>query len=233
VPQKLVVALGEGRRYGVERPWGRWPTPGKVTDVAVCSSGHVFVLVRGDLYLDSPADCVVELDPDGIFVRSWGRERIVDAHKIACDADDHLWVVDRDAHEIVHFDRYGREVGSLGRRHGPLEPFNHPSDIAFAADGTVLVADGYGAGRVRRFDRSGREREAWGEVGVEPGRFLTVHGLWVVPDGRIIVADRENSRVQVLHPNGTLAAAWEDFYRPRTSGAMTPVIFTSRMAYRL
>jgi hypothetical protein len=91
--------------------------------------------------------------------------RIVDAHKIACDADDHLWVVDRDAHEIVHFDRYGREVGSLGRRHGPLEPFNHPSDIAFAADGTVLVADGYGAGRVRRFDRSGHEREAWGEVG--------------------------------------------------------------------
>jgi peptidylglycine monooxygenase len=211
--QKLVVALGE-RRYVVERPWGRWPTPGKVTDVAVCSRGHVFVLLRGDPYVDELADCVVELDGGGRFLGSWGQGRILDAHKIACDDENRIWVVDRDAHEVACFDRAGRELMTLGTRLRPLEPFNHPSDVAFAPDGTILVADGYAGGCVRRFDQRGRELHAWGEVGVEPGAFLTVHGVWAMRDGRVAVADRENGRVQVFHADGRLEAIWTGFHRP-------------------
>ena len=211
---KLTVALGH-RRYKVERPWGRWPTTlGKVTDVTTCSRGHVFVLVRRDCYVEAPADCVVELDFGGEFVKSWGQDRILDAHMIVCDAEDRVWVVDRDAHEIVAFDAAGAEVAALGRRHEPLEPFNHPSDLAFGPDGEIVVADGYGAARIHSFDRMLRPVHAWGSVGVAPGEFLTAHGVAVLSDRRVVVADRENHRVQVFHPDGRLDVIWTGFHRP-------------------
>lgn len=214
VDERLVVALGP-KRYRVERPWGAWPANlGKVTDVTLSSRGHVFVLVRRDPYVDGRADCVVELDPAGAFVKSWGRERILDAHMIAWDAADRIWVVDRDAHEIVAFDTDGREVAALGARHRPLEPFNHPSDIAFGPSGGIAVADGYGAGRVHLFDADGKPRASWGEVGTAPGQFLTAHGILVLADQRIVVADRENHRLQVFHPDGRLDAVWTGFHRP-------------------
>jgi streptogramin lyase len=210
---RLIVALGE-TRYCIERPWGEVPAGlGKVTDVTVSSQGHVFLLVRRDPYVEEPADCVVKLDPQGRFVGSWGRGRILDAHMIACDAQDRLWVVDRDAHDIVAFDAEGKEVAALGKRHRPLEPFNHPSDVAFGPGGEIFVADGYGGGRIHRFDAGGREIASWGEVGVAPGAFLTAHGIWALRDGRVIVADRENHRLQVFRDE-LLEAIWTGFYRP-------------------
>ena len=133
---------------------------------------------------------------------------------IACDPGGSIWVVDRDAHEIVAFDPDGTERMALGRRHRPLEPFNHPSDVAFGGDGTIWVADGYGAGRVHAFAPDGAALRGWGEVGTEPGAFLTAHGIWAGRDGRILVADRENDRVQVFDPDGGLHAIWTGFHRP-------------------
>lgn len=227
--EKLIVALGE-QRYVVERPWGRWPTPGKVTDVAVCSRGHAFALLRGDPYVEELADCVVELDRDGCFVGSWGRGRIMDAHKIACDAKDRIWIVDRDAHEVVCFDRTGREVMGLGARRRPLEPFNHPSDVAFAPDGTILVADGYGGGCVRRFNPRGRELHAWGEVGVEPGAFLTVHGVWAMRDGRSRWRIGRMAGSRSFMPTGGWTPSGRDSSAPPTSGATMLTGSTSRTA---
>jgi DNA-binding beta-propeller fold protein YncE len=211
--QPLFVALGQ-QYYRVERPWGDIPSgAGKVTDVVCDDRGHVFVLLRADCYVDAALPTVIELAPDGRRLAAWG-EDIVDGHMLSIGPDMRIYVVDRDAHEIVVFDKTGRRTGGIGHRHQPNAPFNHPCDVAIAPSGDIYVADGYGASRVHRFNPSGELIATWGEPGDAPGHFTTPHGIWALADGRVAVTDRENNRLQVFSPVGELLAIWPDFYHP-------------------
>ena len=211
--ESLFVSLGQ-QRYRIERPWGDIPSGGgRVTDVVCDGRGHVFVLLRADSYVDARLPTVIELAPDGRRLVAWG-EMIADGHMLSIGCDGRIYVVDRDAHEIVVFDVSGRRIGGLGRRHRPNEPFNHPCDVAIAPSGEIYVADGYGASRVHRFSADGDLIGTWGEPGEAPGHFTTPHGIWALADGRVAVADRENNRVQVFSADGSLQAVWTDFYHP-------------------
>ena len=144
------------------------------------------------------------------FVGSWGKEWIADAHGIFITHDDVVFVADRDAHQICAFSRDGKLPQTLGRRHGPLEPFNHPADIAVGPAGDIYVADGYGSSQVHRFSRDGTLLRTWGRPGRGPGEFGLPHAVWVLPDGRVLVADRENCRVQVFTPQGDYLTEWPE-----------------------
>ncbi len=209
----FMVALAE-QNYRVDRPWSALAGPGKVTDAAIDGRGRVAILLRSDPYCEPPADPVQLMTADGAFAGSFGMAEIADAHKIAADTAGRLWVVDRDAHEIIGFDLEGRPFARLGRRHGPGMPFNHPSDIAFGLDGTIAVADGYGNGKVHIFAPDLTHRLSFGGIGNAPGEFMTAHGIWLCNDGRIVAADRENNRLQVFDAAGKLIAVWTGFHRP-------------------
>jgi peptidylglycine monooxygenase len=213
VPQEqLIVALGP-TRYRVERPWGDLPSGlGLPSDVTCTADGTVFVLLRTDRYTGDAGPAVIVLAPDGRRLGAWG-EAVMDGHMLAAHPDGRLFVVDRDAHEITVFDRGGRRLGGLGNRHRPGEPFNAPCDVAFGPDGSIYVADGYGASLVHRFSAEGTPLARWGEPGDGPGQFLTPHGVWVMADGRVAVADRENDRVQVFDGAGRWLAASDGHYR--------------------
>lgn len=211
--RSLYVSLG-AQRYRVERPFGAFDRGRAiVSDVACDSRGHVFVLLRLDPLVDAPADPVVELDPQGGFVRSFGAEDILDAHMLAVDPEDRVVVVDRDAHRIVVFGSDGKVVRRLGTPERPGEPFSHPSSVAFAADGSFYVADGYGASRVQHFSAAGALIRSFGRRGMGPGEFSTPHGVWVAGDGRVLVTDRENDRLQVFSAEGEPLDAWPDMPR--------------------
>ena len=198
----LFVLLGEVR-YRVERPWGKLPAgAGRVSDVALDDGGRAYVLLRTDPLVDAASPAVAVLSPEGALLAAWGAEAVADAHMLAVSPDGRVFVVDRDAHEVIVFDRDGRRLGGLGARHRPGEPFNAPCDVAFAADGTIYVADGYGASRVHRFSADGSPLGGWGVPGDGPGEFTTPHGIWVLPDGRVAVTDRENDRLQVFDARG-------------------------------
>jgi peptidylglycine monooxygenase len=210
---RLVVALG-ARLYRVERPWGDVPSSGKVTDVAALSDGRVVALLRHDPLVDSPRDSAFLLSREGRLLGGFGQGRIGDAHMVAVDSRDRIFIVDRDSHEIVAFDSDGRELLAIGERHAPGAPFNHPSDVAIGPDGVIAVADGYAGGHVRLFAPDGAPLASWGRVGVAPGAFMTAHGIAWTADGRIVVADRENHRLQVFDRSGALLAVWMGFWRP-------------------
>jgi hypothetical protein len=159
----LIIALGE-KRYLIERPWGDLPR-GSVSDVTVDSRGHVFVLLRWDPLADTTSPRVIELDPDGRRVAAWGEQIIADSHMLAAAPDDRLFIVDRDAHEVVICSGDGQRLGGLGTRHRPLEPFNHPTDVAIAPGGDICVSDGYAGHRVHHFDAQGHLVRSWGELG--------------------------------------------------------------------
>lgn len=211
--QSLFVQLGP-MRYRVERPFGTFEIGAAlVSDVACDSHGHVYVLLRSDSQVDTPIDPVVQLDASGAFVRSFGKGEILDAHMLAIDAQDRVYVVDRDAHQIVVFDTAGRRCGAIGERGHPDCPFAHPSAVAFGPDGSTYVADGYAAHRVHHFSPDGALIRTWGSRGDGPGEFSTPHGIWALGDGRVLVADRENDRIQVFTGEGALLSAWRGFPR--------------------
>lgn len=212
--QELQVALGD-LTYRIESPFGAFTQPiGKVTDVATASDGTVFLLTRRDCRIDPVSDCVHVVAPDGRHLASWGGERLVDAHKIAVDQKDRIWIVDRDAHEVVAFDRAGREIMALGRRNVPLAPFNHPTDIAFFRDGGMAVADGYAGAAIHLFSPEGQMVGSFGSLGRGPGQFLVPHGIAAMSDDSLVVADRENGRVQRLSRSGRVLGVFAIFFRP-------------------
>ena len=211
--ERLIVRLGE-TNYHVERPFGDLRNgTALVSDVACSEDGRIYVLLRIDSQVDEQSDAVVELDGDGAFVRSFGAGHVIDGHMLAVDALGRIYVVDRDAHQIIIFSSSGEKISALGERSRPGRPFSHPSSIAFGPGGDIFVADGYGAHRVHRFSSVGEHLGTWGTRGVGPGEFSTPHGIWALRDGRVLVADRENDRVQVFDSEGRWLADWTGFPR--------------------
>jgi peptidylglycine monooxygenase len=207
--EALIVALGP-RRYRVERPFGDLPA-GLVSDVSVNNSGHIFALLRRDPLCTLPSPAVIELAPDGSRLAQWGEE-IADAHMLTVAAGGNVYVVDRDAHEIIIFNPQGHRIGNLGQCHHPGKPFNHPTDIAFLPDGKMAVSDGYGNTRVHIFAADGTHLHSFGDIGV----FITPHSIWPIGADRLVVADRENHRLQLFHLDGTLLDTWTGFCRPQS-----------------
>lgn len=205
-----VVVLGD-RVYAVERDWVAVPDgvdAGLPSQVAVDLAGHVHFLQRA-----KPS--VVVFDQDGQFVRAYG-EAIADPHGIYCDPLGRIFITDRDAHQIVAFDAEGAELFRLGERNRPVwgGPFNHPCDVAVGADGRIYVADGYGNARVHRFGADLAHELSWGELGRAPGQFMTPHAIWVDDQERVLVADRENGRIQRFTVDGVLIDIFEGLQNP-------------------
>jgi DNA-binding beta-propeller fold protein YncE len=229
VNETTFVGTGE-HRYRVEPDWARLPDGEKfgiVVGVACDSQRNVYVYARGPRPVSVFA-------PDGRFLRSWGEDLILDAHTIHVTPEDVVWLTDRDAHQVIACDPFGRVLRRLGER-GVAQheaPFNHPSGVAVdPASGDVYVADGYGNARVHRFDASGAFVLGWGRRGVGDGEFIVPHGVWVDGD-RVIVADRDNSRLQLFDREGRFLAAWRGFFRPTSVFGADGLLYVTDLSSR-
>ena len=96
----------------------------------------------------------------------------------------------------------------------PAGPFNGCTDVAIGPDGDIFVSDGYGNCRIHHFSASGTLLNSWGEVGSGPGQFRLPHGICLTPDGRLLVADRENERIQIFRTDGSYLGEWSGVLRP-------------------
>ena len=207
---KLITGSGN-HVYEVIRPWGELPSGmefGSVSHVAVDAQDRVYAFQRKD-------PPVVVFDRDGNYVNSWGSGMFVDAHGIYISSDDHIYLVNRDGHQVVKCTLDGQVVLTLGTAGEPSfpGPFNHPADVAVGPNGDIYVADGYGNSRVHRFSATGQLILSWGSRGMGPGEFRVPHGVWVDRNDRVYVADRENGRVQLFTPEGEFIDQWTDFFR--------------------
>jgi DNA-binding beta-propeller fold protein YncE len=210
VPDQF-VAFGR-QRYKVIRPFASWPNTlsiGIFSKGAIDSDGNLYVCQRAD-------PPVIVFDRTGKFLRSIGDGREADSHGIWITPDDRVFIVDRDAHQLLCYSPEGELLLEIGDPSHPRfnEPFNHPADVAVAPSGDIYVADGYGNTMVHRFSPDGKLRKSWGGCGTEPGKFSTPHGINVLSDGRVLVGDRENNRVQVFDPDGKHLNEWRGFYHP-------------------
>jgi peptidylglycine monooxygenase len=177
--------------------------------VAVDSRDRVYFYQRKD-------PPILVFDSEGNFLDAWGEGRLRDAHGICIGPDDHVYVCNRDEHEVLKLTREGKISLVLGQRGRPSlqAPFNHPADVAISGGGQIYVADGYGNSAVHRFSAEGKHLGSWGAPGAARGQFTTPHGIWVDAQDRVFVADRENDRVQIFSPEGDYYEEWGDLYHP-------------------
>ena len=250
-------------RFRVDPFWARelpnnWML-GQVSGVAVDDRDHVWVLHRPGT-LDArqrgeegmccvPAPPVIELDPAGNVVRSWGGpgdgfEWPSSEHGIHVDHQGHVWIGGNaagDAH-VLKFTADGDfllQIGRAGQSGGSNDTANlgRPAGIRVDPDANeVYIADGYGNRRIIVFDAdTGEYRRHWGAYGeppddtelppydpdAEPSRHYRspVHDVAIARDGLVYVADRTNNRVQVFQKDGSYVT--EAFIRTETLGSGT------------
>jgi DNA-binding beta-propeller fold protein YncE len=133
------------------------------------------------------------------------------------DADDNIWTTDDGNQLVLKFDPSGNVLLVLGRLNLAAEAnwlFNRPTDVAFAKNGDIYVADGYGNSRVVKFDRDGNYIKAWGKYGTGPSEFNAPHSVAVDKEGRVYVADRENQRIQLFDADGNFIKQWKGIGYP-------------------
>jgi outer membrane protein assembly factor BamB len=184
---------------------------GTVTAVDVDRAGNVYAFRRDGRN-------IWKLDPDGNLLEEMAPDAADWAHGIRLDREGFIWTVDGRGNQVKKWSPDGREVlltlGRYGETGEGPDTFNRPADVAFAANGDIFVADGYGNARVVRFDRDGRFITAWGERGTGPGQFNLVHTIVIDARGRVLVGDRENARIQIFDVDGTFLDAWTHLGSP-------------------
>jgi sugar lactone lactonase YvrE len=200
---------------GLPAGWTDW---GYVTGVAVDSQDRVYVLHRA-------AHPVVVYNQTGDVLAMWGEGFEVGAHGLHIRQEpegEFLYFADVARHCVFKYTLDGRKVWTLGepgRVGADGEPFNKPTDVAFAPEGDFYVSDGYGNARVHHYDQDRKLIRSWGQPGNAPGQFNMVHDVWVDTRGaqrRVWVCDRMNNRLQVFSPDGEFLEEKTGFREPNS-----------------
>ena len=192
------------------RPWriaDRWSVAGAV---AALLAGGVVPLAQ--------------FATSGKLLKNIGADIFTGPHKLSIDPQGNLWVADNGGAQVFKLNQNGQVLLTLGKKNqrGTAEGlFDTPTDVAVAANGDAFVADGHDGGgsatgiaRIVKFDNAGRFLKAWGRKGMGPGEFDVVHAMAIDSRGRVFVADRQNSRLQIFDAEGTFVAQWHQFGRP-------------------
>jgi len=124
-------------------------------------------------------------------------------HKLAVDADETLYIIDREGHRVEVFDKnlnYVREIRNDW----------NPWDIAVSrkgTDGIGFIAD-HKDERVQKFQlKDGKILATWGKQGWGPGEFDWVHGIVVDSKGAVYAADTYGQRIQKFVPEARTSTA--------------------------
>lgn len=182
---------------------------GMVSWVASAADGTVYLLQRGD-----KADPVLAIDRAGKVLRSWGRGRYVMPHAIRVDPQGNVWTTDAASSHVIKYAPTGAvllDIAVGGQPSPCRNNFCGTTDVAFAANGHLFIADGYANARVLEYTADGRKVREWGAPGTGPGQFNLPHSIQIDGAGVVYVADRENGRVQRFDQAGTFLGEWPGY----------------------
>jgi len=203
------------------RPWG------STAGVSVDSHGDIWVAERcgANTCAGSNLAPILEFDPSGKLLRSFGAGMFLFPHGMTVDKDGNIWVTDGQGangkgHQVFKFSPDGKVLMTLGKAgvagDGP-DTFNQPSAVAIAPNGDIFVADGHGGNsnnRIVKFTKDGKFIKTWGKKGTAPGEFDIPHCLAFDSKGRLFVGDRNNNRIQIFDQDGNFVEEWKQFSRP-------------------
>lgn len=180
----------------------------------------------------STLDPVLKFDANGTLVKSFGAGLVLSPHGIHVDRDNNIWMVDcactgksrpyatenKKGHQVFKFDQDGKVLLTLGAPGGGTgrDGFYQPNDVVTDTNGDIYVAEGHGGdnARIVVFDKAGKYLREFGKKGTGPGEFDQPHALAFDAQGRLLVGDRSNNRIQIVDRQGKVLDTWTQFSRP-------------------
>lgn len=189
--------------------------------------------------LGSKANPVHHFDASGKEIRSFGAGMFVWPHGVHVDRDGNIWVTDARAPSpdelkkypgeapkgsvVVKFSPEGKVLMTLGKpgvMGNPPEALTVPTDVVTDTNGDIYMAESHMnvedpnlVGRISVFDKNGKFLRTIGKTGTGPGEFRTPHAIEFDSQGRLVVADRHNHRIQILTKEGKFIKEYKEFGR--------------------
>jgi DNA-binding beta-propeller fold protein YncE len=221
-----------------------WPKPlpdhwaiGSVNGLCVDAQDHVFIdnvqnLDDNELDAAHQAPPMIEFDPDGNVVNSWGDPNVLGKGRHGCfvDHDNNVWLPSNQDGIVQKYTHDGSKLllqigtrGVIDSSDGTITgvPLNSSQPRFFRPEGLVVdpsngdiyVADGEEPGsnhRVAVLDRNGRFLRQWGlqrtkaeaEAGEGDVFMQVVHCVAMGNDGLVYVCARRGDRIQVFDKMG-------------------------------
>ena len=229
--------------YRIIADWPQVPANvklGAVPGIHIGPDGNIYAFHRcgADSCVGSNEPTILKFDRSGKLLKSWGVGMFNFPHGMDVDREGFVWVTDAASltasertengkgHQVFKFSPDGKLLMTLGKAgiggNGP-DTFFSPSDVAVAANGEIFVTDGHScndrnaancSSRVVKFSKDGKFIKAFGKTGSQPGEFRGPHCLAIDSQGRVIVCDRNNGRLQVFDPDGKFLVQWTGWGKP-------------------
>ncbi len=164
----------------------------------------------GNIYVttDTPRGIVV-FSPDGKYLRNFGPTRIHGLEIREEGGAEVIYAARPSEHEVIKLKLDGTQEWSIpfpaeSGLYKEAKNFN-PCAVTVAPDGSIFVADGYGANYVLKFDKDRKFIKAFGGPGEEEGKFNTCHGIALdLRQGQplLLVCNRNSNRVEYWDLDG-------------------------------
>src|SRR5437764_6428267 len=132
----------------------------------------------GNIYVSTDTERgMVVFSPEGKFVRAVGPTRIHGLELREENGVEYIYAARPSDHEVIKLKldgerewaiQYPTEVGI----YKDAKAFN-PCAVTVGPDGSIFIADGYGANYVLKFDKARKFVKAFGGPGTEDGKFKT------------------------------------------------------------
>jgi DNA-binding beta-propeller fold protein YncE len=229
-------------KYEVDPFWAKFPdnwVVGPLGGACVDARDHVFVLHRQEGLTEAmvtardrfdgaktlvKAPPVMEFDPQGNLINSWGDTKVLGnyLHDCLVDKDGNVWIAAARSGFVQKYSHDGKLLLQIGKsgvfdssdgtaKGKPLNSnaaqFFGPSAVDVDPEnGDVYVADGHGGGntRIAVLDKDGTFLRQWPLHHTEAEKNIEVlpHCMRLSNDGLVYVCDRQANRLQAFDKMG-------------------------------
>ena len=172
--------------------------------------GGVVIDKSGNIYVTTDTERgIVVFTPAGKFLRTFGPSHIHGLELRTEKGVEYIYGARPSQHEVIKLTLDGKQEWAI---HYPKEAgiykdekgFN-PCAVTVGPDGSIFIADGYGANYVLKFDKERKFVKAFGGPGEAEGKFKTCHGIALDSRGKkplLLVCNRNNNRVEYWDLDG-------------------------------
>ncbi|CAJ0922221.1 unnamed protein product, partial [Mesorhabditis belari] len=142
-----------------------------------------------------------------VLVEALGGNQFYLPHGVFVDVDGYIYTTDVGAHTVTKWKKNGKKldlVWRFGEEFVPGSDHGHlckPTGVTKNGD-RIFISDGYCNARVVELTADGKYKAQFGAPGTGEGQFQLPHDLVLSPKKTLLVADRQNGRVQELNMEG-------------------------------
>ena len=253
------VIVGEGEhKFEVLHGWGALPDKYSwqtTHNVALDKAGNLYVIHEGRQNLkDHPS--IFVFDPEGKFIRAFGNQFQGGGHGLEVrqeGKEEFLYVC---AYQNVKaFAKLTLKGETVWEKYAPMDSGVYrkdedtkrvkrwgrdaflPTNFAFLDDGGFLLADGYGAWCIHRFDKDANWVSKFGGPGRGEGKFNTPHGIWIDRrkgrEEQVVICDRAHHTLQYLTLDGKYVETLKGYGLPANIDTWKNLLLVPELHARL